>query len=857
MKSSTEWFRGGLLRNLITIAISMWAVDLAQAEHNTDYIFNGTTTNFSGALYIPMTSPGTNNSLQILNGGAVTNAGGAIGLNSADDFNRAVVSGVNSLWQNNGNLSIGSNGSHNHLFVTNSGRVNITGDAYIGSTGSRSNRVTVADAGSRLDIGGVFYAGYAGADSQIVISNGGTVKANYTYFGLFLGSTGTVVTVTGTGSTLTNNTVLYMGAGGNTGNNRLTIENGGRVFNTEARVGEDTTSGNNIATVTGANSLWTNTTSFYVGRAASTNTLIISNGGRVVANGGVVADSSVSVANTVLVTGASSQWRGNTSIIFGNGGSDNVGTVSAGGVIVTPTFSIGSAATATNNRVFVTGSGSLITNSTQTVVGDLGKGNRLVIADGGRVVSAAGHLGFSSGSDNNAVEITGQGAEWNVTGDLRVGRVGAGNELIITNGGLATVNGSLYIGVNSGTATNNSVRVTGPDSMLRVLGFVSAGSNAVYTSGRNSHLILTDGGVLEVNSLVGGASSTAGSISNIGGVFQFTSATPFVTLYGPQTVVVSNGTVAYRGVSTANIYYSQVSNITFYGQNTFRLNASTNAISGQSYHFTTTLGPTNYARLEMVNGHTAYRGGNITIGTGGSMLLSNTVANITGLFTNTGVFTSINSVGTFHSRVHNAGAWITDPTTNVFLSDYTVANTGSISMDAGDVFIFKSNFVNQSTQNTTYNTSAGKFLFDGVGGYTQHFFTAALDLGPGGIYPGLPGATNILGGQIPANNFALGTLEIANGSTLMISDSFTGDGLRAALYLDTLLINPTALLIISNNVSVYFINSNGWNFASNIILMGDAELHQLIPEPSTLLLGVVGAFLFWRASQRRRSSTRS
>src|ERR1043166_1207048 len=59
------------------------------AENNSNYIFNGTTTNIGGTFIVGNT--GTNNSLQILNGGAVTNTDGYLGYLGGGDFNTGLV----------------------------------------------------------------------------------------------------------------------------------------------------------------------------------------------------------------------------------------------------------------------------------------------------------------------------------------------------------------------------------------------------------------------------------------------------------------------------------------------------------------------------------------------------------------------------------------------------------------------------------------------------------------------------------------------------------------------------------------------------------------------------------------------
>jgi len=178
-------------------------------------------------------------------------------------------------------------------------------------------------------------------------------------------------------------------------------------------------------------------------------------------------------------------------------------------------------------------------------------------------------------------------------------------------------------------------------------------------------------------------------------------------------------------------------------------------------------------------------------------------------------------------------------------------------MSAGDLYIFSNNassaadFVNLSTNNTQYDTRQGAFLFDNTLGLTQNFYVAGHYLGPPGDTPTNPvqAAHASLDTLAQFNtNFALGTLQLSDFTTVEVWDAFMGvpglgtnDGLKAALYLENLVLAPDSLLIISSNVDVYFITSNAWT-AANFDLLGDAELHQLvvIPEPNTLMMWSFG-----------------
>lgn len=283
---------------------------------------------------------------------------------------------------------------------------------------------------------------------------------------------------------------------------------------------------------------------------------------------------------------------------------------------------------------------------------------------------------------------------------------------------------------------------------------------------------------------------------------------------------------------------------------------------------------------------------------GATMLISNNVSgasktrlNVTGVFTNAGRVEFFRSVGTFASGAVNSGLWITDPTTNVFHDTFTVTSAGNIIATAGDVFHFTTNntggsgvasFVNQSssnelwsTQNAALNTSTTgdanigtKFLFEGDGTQqTQNFFHAGLTLTGGFI--GIPSSvtdtqtvSSFSGVAGFSTNFALGTLELTN-TFVKLSDTFgtvsADDGKLGGLFVKNLFISSDSTLIISNNMRVYFINSNSWSLA-NITLLGNAEIHQLtlpeqlavVPEPTVVFLWLSGFATLYAARRRDR-----
>jgi hypothetical protein len=186
----------------------------------------------------------------------------------------------------------------------------------------------------------------------------------------------------------------------------------------------------------------------------------------------------------------------------------------------------------------------------------------------------------------------------------------------------------------------------------------------------NNVVLVTDGGTLDPSTPSGSfldIGAPAGNVvSNLGGYLEFDRSNPTFTAPDATRIQIASGGVSFRDQLSADVFCSQgtyqlATKATWSGANTFRLkNASTRNDISQTYTFNTGLGATNFARLEMVNGTTAYRNGRVTIGSGGSLLVSNTVATFDLAVTNYGAIVMANSTGTFTTALVNYGTFEAD-----------------------------------------------------------------------------------------------------------------------------------------------------------------------------------------------------
>lgn len=656
-----------------------------------------------------------------------------------------------------------------------------------------------------------------------------------------------VLTITGTNSLLNVSGGVVFGNSSTAGaSNLLLVADGGRLNSASMFIGRGTAASsagsNNVVFVTGSNSVLTASTGVNdvrLGETVGGNQIVVSNGAQFIALGsGGAHIGYASSGNSALVAGGGSIWSNGATFTVGRGGPGNQLTISDGGLLVDTAGSLGTTAAGSNNFALVTGSGSAWSNTSTLIVGQAGVGNRLVIANSGKVYSAAATVGRA---DDNGVTVTDPGSLWRAS-SISIANPGVGNQLVISNGGtVIATSGGMSVGLD--TAGEGSVLVTGNGSLLQIVGStLNVGTNGI-SKGTGS-ILVTDGGTLEANTIADGFNNSA-SISNIGGIYQFTVATPTVTRRSANSVVLTNGTISFRGITNASLGVGSspgVTNIAYHGNNTFMLNGSSNAVGLASYTFDSvanTGNPSNYQRLAMMNDGSLWRSANLTIGAGGALLASNATTTVAAVVTNLGEIKVVHSRMTFGSNVFISGRYVSDPSTNTFLADATIDPDGSLAGGVGDLFEFKRNLLIHSTNSGAFELHLSAVSFSGGVEHTNEITGADLG-GTGAAHDAaFAWGTNFAYGELHLGStadqvcFACGTTPLAASNALYVG------------WLDLLgSTNFVANLHSPTNINIYYAadeTRNSYLGAATFQLLDcngqpGGLLMPVIPEPSVLAL---------------------
>ncbi len=308
-----------------------------------------------------------------------------------------------------------------------------------------------------------------------------------------LTSSNNLLLAPGAGSILSNTFNTYVGFGGSS--NELLIANGATVLDEVGIIGYTNTSIGNIAWVDGPGSAWSNGLFLAVGYNGCLNQLIVTNGGSVWSGDGYLASfTTASASNTATITGSGSVWATTNALYIGYLGLSNQLSIFNRGAAYALSTYLGFSTTSSNNLAIVNGNGSLLSNTFNTYVGLNGRGNQLVVSNGATAFDEAGVIGYTNSSFGNVAVVDGTGSTWSNTLNLFVGYVGAGNQLIVTNGGTVYSPNS-YLGTFA-FSSNNSVIVTGTGSL-----WVTTTEFDIGDEGSGNSFTIKDGGVA-----IGGAS---------------------------------------------------------------------------------------------------------------------------------------------------------------------------------------------------------------------------------------------------------------------------------------------------------------------------------------------------------------
>ena len=456
-------------------------------------------------------SAGSFNRLVVSNGGWVSDSIGVVGRFGNSSNNTALVTGSGSVWSNTVFLYVGINGAANQLVVSAGGAAqNVHG--FVGSSATASNNLAlITGAGSLWTNRGEMYVGESGSGNQLTISNGATVFAqDRRFIGQNAGSVSNTVLVTGAGSAWNGPNGVYVGNSG--ANSRLVIADGGVVRGEDSFIGGSVSGSNNVALVTGAGSIWLNYAQLYVGFNSAGNQLVSSNGAQIRNGSGFIGNGASAENNLAVVTGPGTIWSNSFFTYVGVDGRDNHLVISNGG-FVTDGFDalIGVNSGADQNKATLSGSGSRWVVNRLFELGHSGDGNDLLIEEGASLVSGKMTIGVLSASDDNRATVSGPGTTWTNLSTLEIGAAGSANALIITDGAcVVSSNG------NIGTLTSargNGAGIFGPDSRWLMVGDLYVGSN-----GPSSILYLDGGGqVVNANGIVGFGSTSINNLAFVSG----------------------------------------------------------------------------------------------------------------------------------------------------------------------------------------------------------------------------------------------------------------------------------------------------------------------------------------------------
>jgi len=439
------------------------------------------------------------------------------------------IGGASASWANGGdtNLIVGLNSSNNGLIITNGGTVD-NASGYVGwGSDAKDNLVLVSGAGSTwTNRGNLYVGGYAGSNDwyNAGANNSLTVESNGW---VFVGDAATNLSsgyVGGIGVASTNGAELIVG------NGAITAEQGLHIGVDAGMTGSVTIRDKGTAILSELN-IETNSEFNLYGTLKMTGDFDVSQyinssftnlnwndgGNLVMLDSDLSGISSLSGSNkTITIEGGS--WSNETQLLSIDGVGNKL-VVSSNSLVTSAGASIGTTTNDLNNSVVVSGSNSVWQNSVDLYVGDAGSGNSLLIEDGGFVTNVNAYVGDASTASNNTVRVAGSNSVWGIAGNLYVGNTGSNSTLTVSGNGTVRVGNDLHIRNNSTLDVGSTNIFVGGD--MTIADSVVDGDGTIHFGNGNSILTVTGtNSTLSVDVLFDGGGGT-NDIKFINSLFSF------------------------------------------------------------------------------------------------------------------------------------------------------------------------------------------------------------------------------------------------------------------------------------------------------------------------------------------------
>ncbi|HOX57252.1 MAG TPA: GH25 family lysozyme [Candidatus Paceibacterota bacterium] len=293
------------------------------------------------------------NQLVVSDGGGVLSGGAYVGGNfmqsGSGRSNTVVIAGAGSTWTNTSTSSVGNFGDHNRLILTNGGVMRNTAafaDLVLGWQLSGSNNaLTVTGPGSLFSNRGTtagVIVGQGGSFNELLVNAGGVVEGDIGSLGYNGPSSNNVAVIADAGSQWDNDLAFYVGRSGS--GNQVLITNGGLVRAPAVYVGSNPGSSNNMLWIEGGSLIVTNLAHNAVldvrrgsnvlqsGWIQADRLLLTNLASRLIFNGGTLSVDASRVSHGTLFRIGDGTHPA-TMILAGNGVHDFTGTLAA---IVSP-----------------------------------------------------------------------------------------------------------------------------------------------------------------------------------------------------------------------------------------------------------------------------------------------------------------------------------------------------------------------------------------------------------------------------------------------------------------------------------------------------------------------------------------